>query len=62
MVFDGNGGPMQVDNAILGGISVIMPGTPLTDNGFRANETGSYSVAADCTGTAVINFPDMSEI
>lgn len=62
IVFDGNGGLMQVDNGILGGISVITPGTPVTDNGFRMDETGTYSVAADCTGTAVINFPGGSEI
>jgi hypothetical protein len=61
-VFDGNGGLTQVDFGIHGGISTITPNTPVTDNGFGTNETGTYSVAADCTGTAVINYPDGSEI
>jgi hypothetical protein len=62
IVFDGNGGLTQVDAGIRGGISLVAPDTPVTDNGFRKDETGTYSVAADCTGTAVINFPDGSEI
>ncbi|MBV8455932.1 MAG: hypothetical protein JO122_04890 [Acetobacteraceae bacterium] len=61
-VFDGNGGLTQVDFVMRGGMSAATPSTPLTDNGFRANETGSYSVAEDCTGTELINFPDGSEI
>ena len=38
------------------------PTTPVTPNGFRTGETGTYSVSQDCTGTFKIVFPDTTEI
>jgi hypothetical protein len=60
--FDGNGGLTQVDFVMRNGTSAATPTTPLTENGFRAKETGSYTVSEDCTGTFKIMFPDTSEI
>lgn len=50
--FDGQGGLTQTDFAVKNGA----PAGPA--NAFRTNETGTYSVNSDCTGTATINFPD----
>ncbi len=60
--FDGNGNLTQVDYVVRNGTLAATPSTPLTENGFRSEETGTYSVAPDCTGTEVIKFPDSSEI
>jgi len=60
--FDGKGHLTQVDFIMRNGTSLTTPSTPQTANGFRADETGSYSVSSDCTGTAVINFPNESNI
>jgi hypothetical protein len=40
--FDGNGILKQVDFAMHNGTSVATPTTPLTENGFRSEETGTY--------------------
>jgi hypothetical protein len=50
--FDGNGGLTQVDWIMRNGVSDPPP-TP----GFHDNETGTYTVNADCTGNAEIDFP-----
>ena len=51
--FDGNGGLTHVDWVMANG--AIVPG-PTNSYGFY-DETGSYTVNPDCTGTAQINFP-----
>jgi hypothetical protein len=50
--FDGMGGLTQVDWLVGNGVSDLPP-TP----GFHDNENGSYTVNADCTGHAEIDFP-----
>jgi len=60
--FDGVGGLTQVDFVMRRGTSAATPGTPLTANGFRSGETGSYEVSPDCTGTFKIKFGDTTEI
>jgi hypothetical protein len=50
--FDGMGGLTQVDWLVGNGVSDPPP-TP----GFHDNETGTYTVNADCTGHAEIDFP-----
>jgi hypothetical protein len=60
--FTGYGILSQVDFVMRNGTSAATPSTPLTSNGFRANETGQYTVSEDCTGTFKIWFPDTSEI
>jgi hypothetical protein len=47
--FDGKGNLTQIDYP---GNGLLMT-PPLTD--FRMNQTGTYAVRADCTGTGVIN-------
>jgi hypothetical protein len=37
------------------GLPVITP--PVTANGFRAGETGSYDIASDCSGVMTNNIP-----
>jgi hypothetical protein len=59
---DGTGGLTQIDFVIRNGISLATPTTPVTSNGFRSEETGTYTVNQDCTGTFKIMFPDTSEI
>jgi hypothetical protein len=60
--FDGHGNLTQVDFVMRNGTSAATPVTPVTVNGFRTGETGSYSVSSDCTGTFRITFPDTTEI
>jgi hypothetical protein len=60
--FDGNGFLTQVDFVMRNGTSAATPTTPLTDNGFRSGENGTYTVSPDCTGTFKIMFPDTTEI
>lgn len=60
--FDGNENLKQVDFVMRNGTSAATPTTPLTGNGFRSEETGTYLVKSDCTGTFKITFPDTSEI
>jgi hypothetical protein len=51
--FDGKGKFTQRD-------FVVIDGSP-TSSGF-APETGTYAIHSDCTGTAIINYPDGSWI
>lgn len=60
--FDGAGALSQVDYVMRNGMPAITPSTPVNDNGFRTQESGTYTVNPDCTGSAIINFPDGSEI
>jgi hypothetical protein len=60
--FDGNENLKQVDFVMRNGTSAATPTTPLTENGFRSGETGTYSVKSDCTGTFKITFSDTTEI
>jgi hypothetical protein len=50
--FDGNGGLTQVDWIMRNGVS-----DPPPTEGFHDNENGTYTVNADCTGNAEIDFP-----
>jgi hypothetical protein len=60
--FDGHGNLTQVDFVMRNGTSAATPGTPLTGDGFRAGETGTYHVSPDCTGWFKLQFPDTSEV
>ena len=53
--FDGNGGLTQVDFVMANGVP--QPGAPDPVTGFHIDEWGTYTVNADCTGSAVIHFP-----
>lgn len=53
--YDGNGKLVQVDYVLSNGIPAINPGTAVNGNGFRENETGTYTVNPDCTGSLTIN-------
>jgi hypothetical protein len=61
-VFDGAGHITAVDFIMRNGASVIGPTTPVTSNGFRSGETGTYSVSSDCTGDITLHPPDGAEI
>lgn len=52
--FDGDHTLSQVDFVQANGVPV--PGPP-DGNGFHTDETGTYQVNSNCTGSAVINFP-----
>jgi hypothetical protein len=64
--FNGKGGLTQVDyvasNVPPPALPGMPPGIPPTDNvtGFHINETGTYTVHSDCTGTFTIDFPEFS--
>jgi hypothetical protein len=60
--FDGAGHITAVDFIMRNGASVIGPTTPVTPNGFRSGETGTYSVASNCTGEITLHPPDGAEI
>lgn len=58
--FDGAGNLSQVDFVLSSPNALAPPGFSLpTDplTGFHTQETGTYTVYADCTGTFTINFP-----
>lgn len=58
--FDGTGNLSQVDFVLSSPNAVAPPGFSLpTDpvTGFHIQETGTYTVYSDCTGTFTINFP-----
>jgi hypothetical protein len=60
--FDGTGGLSQVD-VVLSSPNASPPGgTSSTDpvTGFHTQETGTYVVHSDCTGTFSINFPNLA--
>jgi len=52
--FDGKGGLSQADFFVFNGV-------PLDPN-FVEGETGTYTVNADCTGTATIHFPNGQQL
>jgi hypothetical protein len=54
-IFDGQGGYTRVDFAVQEGSPVSSP--PLTSNGFRADQVGTYDIAEDCTGTMTNSIP-----
>ncbi|HKW32843.1 MAG TPA: hypothetical protein VJN92_07545 [Candidatus Acidoferrum sp.] len=60
--FDGVGGLSQVDVILSSPNSTPPPGTSPVDpvTGFHTQETGTYVVYADCTGTFTINFPSLT--
>jgi hypothetical protein len=60
--FNGAGKLEQVDFVMRNGTSAATPTTPVTGNGFRSGENGTYAVKSDCTGTFTITFPDTTEI
>jgi hypothetical protein len=53
--YDGAGNFTQADFVFANG--VLVPGPADAATGFHINETGTYTVNPDCTGTATINFP-----
>jgi hypothetical protein len=57
--FDGTGGLTQVDYVTSSPNAKIPPVPPPTDpvTGFHTDETGTYTVYSDCTGTFTINSP-----
>jgi hypothetical protein len=59
--FDGSGGLRQVDFVMTfpdkNGQASPVPGPSDPTTNFHVNETGTYTVYRDCTGTAEINMP-----
>lgn len=57
--FDGKGGLSQVDYVLSGYNNLPTPPTAPSDpvTGFHIDETGTYKVYSDCTGTFTINSP-----
>ena len=57
--FDGTGGLSQVDYVVAGYNNLPTPPTAPSDpvTGFHIDETGTYMVYSDCTGTFTINSP-----
>lgn len=53
--FDGEGNLTQVDYVMSNGVATAAPADPVT--GFHIDETGTYKIHSDCTGSAVIHFP-----
>jgi hypothetical protein len=60
--FDGTGGLSQVDVVLSSPNAGPPPGTSPIDavTGFHTQETGTYTVHSDCTGTFTINFPSVT--
>lgn len=59
--FDGNGSFVRSDVAVTSGVAAGSP-TPLSDDGFRTGQSGSYTVDVDCTGTISLMVPGGTEI
>ena len=58
--FDGEGGLTQIDLVLSDPSAPPPKGVPPLDAlNFQINETGTYSVRADCTGTFTIDFPEL---
>nr|WP_294549011.1 hypothetical protein [uncultured Rhodopila sp.] len=53
--FDGQGNFTRVDYNVGNGVPVNGPSTPVNDAGFRTGQTGTYTIADDCTGTITLN-------
>jgi len=62
--FDGTGGLTQVDYVMSSPNAKKPPVPPPTDpvTGFHTDETGTYKVYSDCTGTFTINSPGPTTI
>jgi hypothetical protein len=61
--FDGAGTLSQVDLVLSSPNAPPPPGVSPTDpvTGFHNEETGTYTVHKDCTGTFTINFPELTD-
>jgi hypothetical protein len=56
--FDGAGHLTQVDMVLSSPNATVVPGAPVDpETGFHDQETGAYTVNADCTGTFSVQFP-----
>jgi hypothetical protein len=56
--FDGAGHLTQVDSVLSSPNATVVPGAPVdSETGFHDNETGTYTVHGDCTGTFEVLFP-----
>jgi hypothetical protein len=55
--FDGAGHLSQVDSVLSSPNATVVPGAPVNSEGFHDDETGSYTVHGDCTGTFDVIFP-----
>jgi hypothetical protein len=53
--FDGAGHFTAVDFIMTNGVPAINPATAVNSNGFRENESGTYTVNPDCTGSLTLN-------
>jgi hypothetical protein len=53
--FDGQGNFTRLDYVVGNGIPVVTASTPVNEPGFRTGQTGTYSIAEDCTGTFSLN-------
>ena len=53
--FDGQGNFTRVDFNVGNGVPVNNAATPVNEAGFRTGQTGTYSIADDCTGTISLN-------
>jgi hypothetical protein len=61
MHFDGGGHFVQEDLVLSSPNAPAPPGvSPTNAAGFRIDETGTYTVNADCTGTFTIDFPNLT--
>ena len=59
--FNGEGKLTQIDFVLSDPMAPPPPGVPPLDElKFQIDETGTYSVRADCTGTFTIDFPDLT--
>jgi hypothetical protein len=55
--FDGVSTFTRTDFNVSNGAPTITATTPLTSNGFRTGQTGTYTVDADCTGNILLEVP-----
>jgi len=56
--FDGAGNLTQVDEVLSSPNATVVAGAPVDpETGFHDQETGTYRVHADCTGTFTVQFP-----
>ena len=53
--FDGQGNFTRVDYGVTNGIPANTASTPVQESGFRTGQTGTYTVAEDCTGQFAVN-------
>ncbi len=60
--FDGKGAFKRVDFNMSNGAPTINATTPLTQDGFRTGQTGTYAIDPDCTGNMILEVPGGREI